>query len=138
LAEDTESRFTSLTENSEHTACLRKIISTRSCGSTKREYQLHICTELLRKTEPVGRVEAAISGVEVKNISVIIFLHGLGRLTCSGIDALPSFPGAATISSPSGFVVDGVLRKSGVANYFEVVDPVLFVFESHVLYYRYL
>ena len=26
-------------------------------------------------------------------IIIIIFLHGLGRLTCSGIDALPSFPG---------------------------------------------
>jgi hypothetical protein len=25
-------------------------------------------------------------------IIIIIFLHGLGRLTCSGIDALPSFP----------------------------------------------
>jgi hypothetical protein len=24
---------------------------------------------------------------------IIIFLHGLGRLTCFGIDALPSFPG---------------------------------------------
>jgi len=28
-------------------------------------------------------------------IIVIVFLHGLGRLTCSGIDALPSFPGVA-------------------------------------------
>ena len=27
------------------------------------------------------------------------FLHRLGRLTCSGIDALPSFPRASTISS---------------------------------------
>jgi len=26
-------------------------------------------------------------------IIIIIFFHGLGRLTCSGIDALPSFPG---------------------------------------------
>jgi len=25
---------------------------------------------------------------------IIIILHGLGRLTCSGIDAMPSFPGA--------------------------------------------
>jgi hypothetical protein len=31
-------------------------------------------------------------------IIIIIFLHGLG-LTCSGIDALPSFPGASTVSS---------------------------------------
>jgi len=36
---------------------------------------------------------------------IIIFLHGLGRLTCSGIDALPSFPGASTVSSSSRFVV---------------------------------
>jgi hypothetical protein len=41
----------------------------------------------------------------VKNIIImIIFLHGLGRLTSSGIDALPYFPGASMISSPSKFV----------------------------------
>ena len=61
-------------------------------------------------------------------IIIIIFLHGLGRLTCSGIDALPSFPGASTISSSSGFVVEGVFRQSGVVHSFKVVDPVLFVF----------
>jgi hypothetical protein len=44
---------------------------------------------------------------------ILIFLHGLGRLTCSGIDAFSSFPGASTISSPSRFVVEGVFRKSG-------------------------
>jgi hypothetical protein len=55
---------------------------------------------------------------------IIIFLHGLGRLTCSGIDALPSFPGASTISSPSQFVVEGVFRKSGVVHSFEMVDTV--------------
>jgi hypothetical protein len=38
-------------------------------------------------------------------IIIIIFLHGLGRLTCSAIDALPSFPRASTISSSSRFVV---------------------------------
>ena len=32
-------------------------------------------------------------------IIIIIIIHGLGRLTCSGIDALPSFPGASTMSS---------------------------------------
>ena len=69
-------------------------------------------------------------------IIIIIFLHGLGRLTCSGIDALPSFPGASTISSTSRFVVEGVFRGSGVVHSFKVVDPVLFVFESHVLYSR--
>jgi len=67
---------------------------------------------------------------------IIIFLHGLGRLTCSGIDALPSFPGASTISSSSRFVVEGVFRQSGVVRSFNVVDPVLFVFESHVFYSR--
>jgi hypothetical protein len=69
-------------------------------------------------------------------IIIIIFLHGLGRLTCSGIDDLPSFPGAPTISSPSKIVVEGVFRKSGVVHSFEMVDPVLFVFGSHDLYSR--
>jgi len=69
-------------------------------------------------------------------IIIIIFLHGLGRLTCSGIVALPSFSGASTISSSSRFVVEGVIRQSGVAHSFKVVDPVLSVFESHVLYSR--
>ena len=54
-------------------------------------------------------------------IIIIIFLHGLGRLTCSGIDALPSFPGASTISSSSRFVVEGVFRESGVVHSFKVI-----------------
>jgi hypothetical protein len=69
-------------------------------------------------------------------VIIIIFLHGLGRLTCSRIDALPSFPGASTVSSSSRFVVEGVFRESGVIHSFKVADPVLFVFESHVLYSR--
>ena len=69
-------------------------------------------------------------------IIILIFLHGLGLLTCSGIDALPSFPGASTISSSSRFVVEGVFRESGVVHSFKVVDQVLFAFESHVLYSR--
>ena len=69
-------------------------------------------------------------------IIINIFLHGLGRLTCSGIDALPSFPGVSTVSSFTRFVVEGVFRESGVVHSFEVVDPVLFVFESHILYSR--
>ena len=72
--------------------------------------------------------------LETTFITIIIFLHGLCRLTCSGIDALPSFPGASTISSFSRFVVEGVFRQSGVVHSFKMVDPVLFVFESHVLY----
>jgi hypothetical protein len=65
-------------------------------------------------------------------IIVIIFLHGLDRLTCSGIDALPSFLGASTISSPPRFVVEGVFRESCVVHSFKMVDPVLFVFGSDV------
>jgi len=69
-------------------------------------------------------------------IIIIIFLRRLGRLTCSSIDALPSFPRASTISSSSRFVVEGVFRNSGVVHCFKMVDPVLFVFGSHVLYSR--
>ena len=66
----------------------------------------------------------------------IIFLHGVGRLTCSGIDALPLFPGASTFYSSSRFVVEGVFRQSGVVRSFKVVDRVMSIFESHVLYSR--
>jgi hypothetical protein len=69
-------------------------------------------------------------------IIIIIFLHGLGRLTCSGIDALPSFPVASAIPSSPGFVCEGVFRESGVVHSFEVVDPVLFVSKSYGLYSR--
>jgi hypothetical protein len=64
---------------------------------------------------------------------IITFLHELGRLTCSGINALPSFPGASTISSSSRFEVNGVFRQSAPVRSFKMVDPVLFVFCSHVL-----
>jgi len=57
-------------------------------------------------------------------------------LTCSGIDELPSFPRASTISSSSSFVVEDVFRKSGAVPSFKMGDPVLFVFGSHVLYSR--
>jgi hypothetical protein len=67
-------------------------------------------------------------------IIIILFLHGLGRLICSGIIALPSFHEVSTISSSSRFVVDGVFRKSGVVHSFKMVDPVLVVFGSHVLF----
>ena len=69
-------------------------------------------------------------------IIIIIFLHGLGRLTCSGIYALPSFSKASTVSSSSRFVVEGVFLESLVVHSFKVADPVLFVFESQVLYSR--
>jgi hypothetical protein len=60
-------------------------------------------------------------------VFIIIFLHGLGRLTCFGIDALPSFPGASAIPSSTGFVVEGIFRQSGVVRSVKVVDPDLFV-----------
>ena len=69
-------------------------------------------------------------------VIIIIFPHGLGRLTCSGIDALPSFPRASKISSFSMFLVEGMFRKSGVVRSFGMVDPVLFVLGSYVLYSR--
>jgi hypothetical protein len=47
-------------------------------------------------------------------IIIIIFLHGLGRLTCSGIDTLPPFSGASTISSFLRLVVEGVFQESSV------------------------
>jgi len=56
-------------------------------------------------------------------IIIIIFLHGLRRLTCSGNDAAPSFPGASKIPSSPGFVGEGIFREYGVVHSFEVVDP---------------
>jgi len=83
------------------------------------------------------------SGMSIKNlikdqnkIIIIIFLNGLSRLTCSGIDALPLFPRVSTVSSSSRFVVEGVFRESGVAHSFKVVDPVLFVFEPRLVFQR--
>ena len=68
-------------------------------------------------------------------IIIIIFLHGLGRFTCSGIDALPSFPRASMISSSRRFIVEGVFRESGVFRSYKMVFPFFFfVFGSHVLY----
>jgi len=49
-------------------------------------------------------------------------------LTCTGIDALPSFSGASTVSSSSRFVVEGVFRDSDVVHSFKVVGPRLCVF----------
>jgi hypothetical protein len=78
------------------------------------------------------------SVIKVIIIIFFFFFHLLGRLTCSGIDVVPLFPWASTISSPSRFVVEGVFRQSGVVHCFKVTYPVLFVFESHGLYYRHL
>ena len=81
-------------------------------------------------------IAESINACAIFIIIIIIFLHRLGRLTCSGIDALPSFSGASPISSSSRFVVEGVFRESGVVHSFKMVDPVMFVLESHVLYSR--
>ena len=91
-------------------------------------------SHLLHYTPP--QILRSITLTIIIIIIIIIFLHGLGRLTCSGIDALPSFPRASMISSSSRFIVEGVFRESGVAHSFKMVDPVLFVFGSHVLYSR--
>ena len=63
---------------------------------------------------------------------IIIFLHGLGRLNCSGIDALPSFLGASTISSSSKFVVEVMFWESGVVRSLKMVDPEYFVFLGRI------
>jgi len=55
-------------------------------------------------------------------VIIIIFLHGLGRVTC-----LTSFRGVSAILSSSGLVGEGVLGESGVVRSFQMVDPVLFV-----------
>jgi high-affinity nickel permease len=69
-------------------------------------------------------------------IIIFFFFHGLGHLTCSDIDALSSFSGTSTISSSSGFVVEGMFRKSGVVHSSKMVNPILFVFGSHILHSR--
>ena len=79
---------------------------------------------------------AVITIIIIIIIIIIIFLQGLCLSSCSGIDALPSFPRASKISSSSRFIVEGVFRESGVVRSFKMVDPVLFVFGSHVLYSR--
>jgi len=78
--------------------------------------------------------EVTTIGIIIIIIIIIIFLHGLGRLTCSDIDALPSCPGASMISSSSRFVVEGLFRESVVVHSLKVVDPILFVFGSYILY----
>jgi len=52
-------------------------------------------------------------------------------MTCSDIDALPSFPEASTISSSSGFVVEGVFRQSVGIHSLKMVHSILFVFGSY-------
>ena len=92
---------------------------------------------MLATLEPTATtLSATVFRINFNYVIIIIFLHGLGRSTCSGIDAFPSFPEASAIPSSPGFVGEGVFRESGVVHSVEVVDQVLFVFESHVLYSR--
>jgi len=72
----------------------------------------------------------------IKERVIIIILYGLRRLTCSGIDALPSFPGASTTSLSSRFAIEVVFRESVVMHSFKVVDPILFAFGPYILYSR--
>ena len=51
-------------------------------------------------------------------IIIIIIFHGLGLLTCSGIDALPSFLRVSTISSSSRFIFESKFQESGVVHSF--------------------
>jgi len=81
------------------------VIGLFGTSSVPSEQYLKVCSKLL---------------IIIIIIIIIIFLHGLGRLNCSGIDGLSSFPEASTISSSSRFVVEGVFRKSGVVHSFNV------------------
>jgi len=105
--------------------CLIKYCYAKLCG----------ITVFIRNLKCHPSFKCVVIGTQ-KFIVIIIFLHGLGRLDCSGIDALPSYPGASTISSSLRFVVEGVFRQSGVVHSFKAVDPVLFVFGSYILYSR--
>ena len=46
-------------------------------------------------------------------IIIIFLLHGLDRLTCSGIDALPSFPGASTIRGCASLLMSTLFSLEG-------------------------
>jgi hypothetical protein len=101
-------------------------------------------TSLVQKMRPIflpiltGSALLMVRSVDFSLLIVvfIIFLHGLGRLTCSGIDALPSLLGDSTISSSSKLVVEGVFRESSVIHSFKMINPILFVFDADFLYSR--
>jgi len=63
--------------------------------------------------------------MQTETLIISIFLHRLGRLNCHGVNVLRSFPGASTISSPSGFVFEGVFRESVFIHSFKVADSIL-------------
>jgi len=51
---------------------------------------------------------------------IIILLHGLGPLTCSGIDALPSFPGASTFVENILKIIFEILFKTNFERYIKI------------------
>ena len=67
-------------------------------------------------------------------IIIINFLHGLGLLIVTALTRCHRFLGRPRSLLPLDFVVEGVFRESGVVHSFKMVDPVLFVFGSQVLY----
>ena len=91
VSEPPSSGFSSLTENCSWTG--RPYNERHSVRNKRTQTQI----DVLKYPRTLD------TSVQTKFI-IIIFLHGLGHLTCSGIDALPSFPGASTISSSSRFV----------------------------------
>ena len=73
----------------------------RLCKCTDCPVQQRKRTALIWQHMRCGRIVYVV-------IIIIIhsFFHGLGRMTRSGIDALPSLPRASTISSSSRFVFE--------------------------------
>jgi len=105
--------------NIEAETCSCWQLSVPTCSYNK--YSCFDCTSAIFVTCLTRRgclTSKAITFIRNKK-NIIIFLHGLGCLACSGIDALPSFPGASTISSSSRFVVEGVFRGVWCCPFFQ-------------------
>ena len=126
------SQHTSLTRAAFESASWSKVAIRPGFSGTVLEIRLWPLTNLI----PIFPPFYFLKFYSVIIIIIIIFLHGSGGLTCSGIDALPSFPRSSTISSSWRFVVEGVFRESGVVHSFKMVYSVLFVFGSYFLYSR--
>ena len=93
-------------------------VSNSTCFGTEVPFSGRLIEVM--NTNPTRYLGTASTSLELFIIIITNFLHGFGRLTCSGIDALPSFPGRSTVSSSSRFV-EGVFRESGVVHSFKVV-----------------
>ena len=57
-------------------------------------YRLSIIRDVFSKLQILDVLKVT---QRLQYITILFFLHGSGRLTCSGIDALPSFPAASAI-----------------------------------------